>query len=268
MKSIVKTGRSVDEAVNDALEELQASLDDVDIEILEEAKSGFLGLLGGKSAVVRVSMKANDFEDLLEEKETPKEPVVEEPAHDLPVEEEVEIEEAEDVQPEEKEEEIEEKTPIFSTEDPVERAKTWLEDLLKHMHIDGRVQASTDEEGNILMDIVDLKDVDMGIVIGRRAETLNAIQYLIGVTLNHQSREHARVFIDVGGYRDRRKGGIEKMALRTANKVRKSRRQIKLEPMNAYERRIVHTYLQSEGDIETVSEGREPYRRVVIRYKR
>lgn len=351
MRSLVKTGKTVNDAVQAALQELGASLDDVTIEIMEEPKSGFLGMFGSKEAIVRVSRNESSFEDLLHEdqphheevcdvtasatpispvsaeaplREEAAEPVKEEaisPAQptteseplesvaqakqtsetseashsllDL-IHQEVEREQGVSV---EKTEKIVEEAAVASTEaeeadvatdafeDAEESEETagvearvfteiellhfaedWLAELLDKMHITADLEASLEDE-NLHMELVNITDTDMGIVIGRRAETLNAIQYLLGVTLNRASKKHYRVYLDVGGYRKRRAQNITRLAERNAEKVQRSKRSMKLEPMNAYERRIVHTALQEMEHIDTVSEGREPHRKVVILYK-
>lgn len=371
MQSIVKTGKTVDEAVQAALEALDATLDDVSIEIMEEAKSGFLGVFGSKEAIVRVSRKESAYRELLEEndlqkaekeaireessvssKEADEEPIdsatsemTEETSDTSMSETRSEIEtkkvassmKAEETrQEEQKTQEIpnplprETKTNEKSTHslldlihEEVEReqgkegsasltttnepskvstadvpmnessaassfvgdasqetasaremdnveiirfTENWLSSVLREMHISAQLNFFIEDE-NLRIEMTDISETDMGIVIGRRAETLNAIQYLLGVTLNRISKHHYRVYLDVGDYRKRRAQNITRLAERNAEKVKRSKRPLKLEPMNAYERRIVHTALQNMEHIETVSEGREPYRKVVILYK-
>lgn len=356
MRSVVKTGKTVNDAVQAALQELGASLDDVTIEIMEEPKSGFLGVFGSKEAIVRVSRNESSFEDLLHEDQphheevcdvtasaTPISPVsAEAPLREEavePVKEEVispaqptteseplesvaqakqtsetseashslldlihqevereqgtqtvtvsvektekiveeaavastEVEEADVVtdafeDAEESEETAGVEARVFTEIELLHFAEDWLAELLDKMHITADLEASLEDE-NLHMELVNITDTDMGIVIGRRAETLNAIQYLLGVTLNRASKKHYRVYLDVGGYRKRRAQNITRLAERNAEKVQRSKRSMKLEPMNAYERRIVHTALQEMEHIDTVSEGREPHRKVVILYK-
>lgn len=141
-----------------------------------------------------------------------------------------------------------------------------LEKTLELMHIDAEVEGK-EKDSNLNYEIVNISNSDTGIVIGRHGETLNALQNFLSIALNRATVDHYRVFIDVGGYRIRRKAKVEKMARRNAERVQKSHRKMKLEAMNAYERRIVHTALQDMENIYTVSEGRDPNRRVVICYK-
>lgn len=323
MRSIVQTAKSIDEAVNQALVELNCSLDDVNIEILEEPRSGLFGLIGGRDAVVRVSLKDDfdpedtiwdenetaTFEEDLEKAETPEQcseeyveiekteetvAVPEEVTEEQPAEAKAEVE-AEEKTEETAEESAQESEPeaspeaeeAFVGEDdedfeeaadeavsenreliPAETAaKDWLTSVLEDMHIEATVRVSRDKE-YLRVEIIDINDVDMGIVIGRRAETLNALQYLLSIAVNRLSGDRTRVFLDVGGYRGRRKASIERMAKRNADKVARYGRPIALEPMNAYERRIVHFALQNVDGVTTVSEGREPYRKVVIKVDR
>lgn len=155
---------------------------------------------------------------------------------------------------------------ITSDEEALAFCREWLAQTLDMMHIEADITAEMDGD-NIQMELINITDTDMGIVIGRRAETLNAIQYLCGVSLNRLSKRHYRVHLDVGGYRNRRKQNITMLAERNAEKAVRYHKAMKLEPMNAYERHIVHTALQGFEHVETISEGREPHRRVVIVYK-
>lgn len=155
---------------------------------------------------------------------------------------------------------------ITTDDEAVQFCRDWLSQTLEMMHIEADIESSV-EGDNINLELVNITDTDMGIVIGRRAETLNAIQYLCGVSLNRSSKRHYRVYLDVGGYRSRRKQNITMLAERNAEKAIRYQKAMKLEPMNAYERHIVHTALQGHEHIETISEGREPHRRVVIVYK-
>lgn len=320
MTTVVKTGKTTDEAISEALKVLNAKAEDVEVEILKQAKSGFLGF-GSSDAMVKVSLKSDVFGQLLEDEkireisdnteeiaETPEpeedfsEPSMDEDLVEEPEEESLEIEEIEEEVCEsdeaEEDEEVEEDLPQEDTLEPsveddqeieisedgsndseTEDKKAeltpqeaedflvnWLEGVLDDMHIIGRVEAET-QDGNIYLEIVDISDVDTGIVIGRRAETLNALQYLCSIAINRASKGHRRTYLDVAGYRSRRRTSIEKMARRCAARVKESHKPIRLEAMNAYERRIVHTALQDMEGITTLSEGREPYRKVVIHYE-
>lgn len=318
MQSIVKTGKTVDEAVNEALKELSASLDEVNIEILEEPKVGFLGIIGSKSAVVRISLQEDRFKTLLKDNKEKKSNVEEtKKTENVEKHEEVTTKDigkkdidcdtvvinisdnketylnknkTEDDNKELAETSVEEKKlieqanqesddeeskdqervildPLKTPEEVQQFCEKWIAEILNEMSIEARVEIDMSKANNVSVNIVDISSTDMGIIIGRRAETIDALQYLLSVTLNRHLEDYCRVFVNVGFYRERRKLSIEKLAKRNAEKVIKFRRPIALEPMNAYERRIVHTYLQNVDEVVTISEGREPYRKVVIRLK-
>lgn len=142
--------------------------------------------------------------------------------------------------------------------------REFLKPVLNALGIDEELEI-THEDGNIHIKV--LAD-DIGILIGRRGETLDALQYLIGLVVNKASDKFIRVVLDVGNYREKREETLEKLARKLAGKVVKSRKSITLEPMNPYERRIIHATLQNYKNVETYSVGDEPNRKVVIRYKR
>lgn len=205
MRSVVKVAKTVEDAVNEALTELSVDKNDVEIEVIEEPSRGFLGLIGGKEAVVRVSV-------------------------------------------------------IY---DPIEIADNFLDKLLYSMGIKAvnKIEKNADE---ISVEITEISSSDMGILIGKRGNTLDSIQYLLSLALNKEKEDYLKVIIDVNGYRKKREETLIKLAERMAEKAKRSKRPIKLEPMNPYERRIIHSALQNIDNITTYSEGNEPYRRVVI----
>ena len=150
--------------------------------------------------------------------------------------------------------------------DPVEKAQKFIDDLLSYMNING--SCSIEKKGLCLnIDIIDVNSSDMGIIIGKRGNTLDAIQFLTSLTVNRDRDEYIKVLIDVKGYRKRREETLIRLANRMGKKAKYSDRPIKLEPMNPYERRIIHSALQYKDGINTYSEGEEPYRRVVIQAK-
>ena len=208
MRSVVKISKTVDEAVNIALEELGANKEDVHVEVLEEPSKGLFGLLGTRDATVKVTV----------------------------------------------------------TNDPVEKAENFLNQLLVFMKVEGR--AYVEKKDNCLfVEIIDISSSDMGIVIGKRGNTLDAIQYLLSLVINKNKDDYTKVIVDVKGYRDRREKTLIRLANRMADKAKHNNRPVKLEPMNPYERRIIHSALQNVEGITTYSEGEEPYRRVVIQAK-
>jgi spoIIIJ-associated protein len=239
--SIEKSARSVQQAINDALDELGLSVDDVVIEILDEGESGGLLGLGRKMARIRVTVD---------------EPVVDQLPEDEPVE---SISEESDAESD---------TDLFSSEsyagDPEtpEEAETsaYVANILSGIGIHGKI--SSYREGDTLR--VDVSGPDCGAAIGRHGETLEAIQYLASLVANKYSEERVRVILDIGGYRRRRESTLISIAERTADKVSRSGQAINLEPMNAAERRIIHSALQNYPGVTTFSEGEDPERHVII----
>lgn len=145
------------------------------------------------------------------------------------------------------------------------RAYEFLEKLFKAMKVETEIKIMTDDAGN--MDI-ELSGPDMGILIGKRGQTLDSIQYLTSLYVNKESESYIRVKIDTENYRERRKETLETLAKNIAYKVKRTRKSVYLEPMNPYERRIIHSALQNDKYVCTKSEGEEPYRKVVVMLKR
>lgn len=150
--------------------------------------------------------------------------------------------------------------------DPVETVENLLNKMLSYMNI--RAKASVSREGSQLYaDIEDISSSDMGIVIGKRGNTLDAIQYIVNLSVNKNRNDYLRVVVDVKGYRKKREDTLIKLANKMAEKSKLIHKPIKLEPMNPYERRIIHSALQNVKGVTTYSEGEDPYRRVVINAK-
>lgn len=145
-------------------------------------------------------------------------------------------------------------------------AKNFLRDVFEAMNMEVAVDVKYDEEGR-MMDI-DLAGDEMGVLIGKRGQTLDSLQYLVSLVVNKEVDEYVRVKVDTEDYRQRRKETLENLAKNIAYKVKKTRRPVTLEPMNPYERRIIHSALQNDKYISTHSEGDEPFRKVVVTYKR
>jgi len=257
-KFIECTGKNEDAAIAAALEKLGLAREDVSVEVLELAKPGFLGI-GGTPAKVKVTYEAPD------------EPEVVAPA---PV--------AEPAAPEKDEGELAATMGAAFAEEDDESAETertyaavadgdekaakivdFLTGLLERMEVNATPVVSVDGEGNYL---VELEGDGLGAVIGRRGETLDAIQQLTGYAVNHGQSKRVRVRIDAEGYRSKREESLERMARRVADKVVRYRRNMTLEPMNAYERHVVHTALQDYPGVTTYSIGTEPNRRTVVAY--
>ena len=254
-----KTGRTEDEAIAAALRELGMERDDVSVEILERAKSGFLGI-GAVPARIRVSWETPDAPAEEPKAEAPA-PEVKKPA-------------AEPVKPAAKPEKpvVAEKKPAApaapAPADESEEAaavRSFLDGLLKHMDIDAEITISEREGGGLN---VELSGPGMGAVIGRRGETLDAIQHLTNYAVNHGADKRMRISVDAENYRAKREESLTKLAEKMAEKAIKYKRSMALEPMNSYERHVIHTALQNYEGVTTASTGTEPNRRVVVSYVR
>lgn len=147
--------------------------------------------------------------------------------------------------------------------DPVKIAEDFIQRIFKGMGIRGSIRSEF-SDGDLKVKIEEISSEDKGILIGKRGNTLDSIQYLVGLTVNKGKEDYIRVAMDVEDYREKREETLKQLALRMAEKAKKTRRSIKLEPMNPYERRTIHSALQGVQGISTYSEGAEPYRRVVI----
>ena len=250
------TGKSEAAAIEAGLATLGLDRDEVAVEILERAKAGFLGI-GATPAKVRLSYEGPD-----DEPETaPAAPVkTAAPKEEKTVYTPPKAERA----PKEPPKPVLEPEPTHPVDDEASQAITaFLEGLLKHMDIDCAISVELSERGAYE---VRLEGEALGRVIGRRGETLDAIQQLTGYAVNRGRRDRVRVHLDAEGYRARREEALATMARRTAEKAIRLRQSITLEPMNAYERHVVHTALQDYPHITTHSVGTEPNRRTVIAY--
>jgi spoIIIJ-associated protein len=144
--------------------------------------------------------------------------------------------------------------------DPVDAAKSFLQEVLKAMNLNVYIEKLTSEENVTL----NLRGEDLGILIGKHGQTLDALQYLTNLAAQKDVRERIRIIVDVEDYRRRRADTLEQLALRIADRVKRTGQKVALEPMNPHERKIIHTSLQNDPRLETLSEGEDPYRRVVI----
>ena len=280
IKFIDMTGKTEDEAIRRALEQLGLERDDVSVEILERAKSGFLGI-GGSPATVRVS-----YDD--GQPEPKPEPVKPEPKSAAPkaekkpvycaevLQKEVRAREKQEREAKRGERRAEPKAEKAPREPAVlgeeirdeksEQIRTFLSGLLEHMDAKAEVKVYEVEKNRYQ---VILEGEKLGALIGRRGETLDAIQQLTNYSINRGGEsKRARVQIDAENYREKREESLERLAQKVAGKVVKYRRNVTLEPMNAYERHVIHTALQDTQYITTFSIGTEPNRRVVVSYDR
>lgn len=207
MRFAEKKAKTVDEAVNLALEELGASKDDVDIEIIEETK-GLFGILGNKEVKVRVTLRERE---------------------------------------------------------EVSRAKEFIKNVTERLGMNIEQEVSFNEKDNLLK--IELKGEGLGLLIGRRGETLDSIQYLTNIFVNKKSDDYIKVTIDAENYRERREESLVSLAKRTASKAVKYRKNMVIEPKNPYERRIIHEALQDYPEVTTYSVGEDPNRKVIVAYK-
>ncbi|APQ77432.1 protein jag [Clostridium botulinum] len=207
MKVIEMTGKTIEEAINHGLKELNTSKDKVEIKVIDEGSKGFLNFIGTRPAKIEMKLK-KDYE---------------------------------------------------------KEVRDFLESILKSMDVEAKI--SIKEKKDIIK--IDLSGPDMGIIIGYRGETLDSLQYLVSLVINKdQSCDYKRVILDTENYRDKREETLKKLARRLGHKVRETGRPVKLEPMNPYERRIIHSELQNNNYVETYSEGEEPFRKVVINLRK
>ena len=276
IKFIDMTGKTEDEAIRRALEQLGLERDDVSVEILERAKSGFLGI-GGSPATVRVSYDDGQPEPVKPEPKGAAPKAEKKPVYCAEVlQKEVrarEKQEREAKRGERRAEPKAEKTPhepvVLGEEirdEKSEQIRTFLSGLLEHMDAKAEVKVYEVEKNRYK---VILEGEKLGALIGRRGETLDAIQQLTNYSINRSGEsKRARVQIDAENYREKREESLERLAQKVAGKVVKYRRNVTLEPMNAYERHVIHTALQDTQYITTFSIGTEPNRRVVVSYDR
>lgn len=206
-QGIQKKGKTVDEAVKAALEELNCTIDDVEVRVIEEPSKALFGLIGGKPALVEVIKK----------------------------------------------------------EKPQEMVQRIIEEILAKMRVNYQIESVTYQDQAVR---INFTGEDMGLLIGRKGETLNALQFITGLIVNRKRDEKLHVVLDVEDYRLKREKSLEELAHKLADKVRYTHKNIVMRPMTAQERRVVHTTLQNEENISTYSTGNEPNRKVVITYKK
>ena len=238
--SIEKNAKNKQDAIELALKELNASREDVEIEVLDEGSKGFLGI-GARDARVRVTLIKS-----------------EEPVNETYVQEKEEVAETE-VKPVKREPKVKKE----SLGDPADDAKKFLSDIFNAMDLDVAIDAKMEEQSVS----IDLSGENMGIVIGKRGDTLDSLQYLTSLVVNQRSDDYIKVSIDTENYREKRAEALLALSTRLADKVTKTGKKFTLEPMNPYERRIIHSALQNDRFVTTYSEGEEPYRNVVITLK-
>ena len=254
MRYIDVTGKTEEEAIRKGLEQLGLERDDVSVEILERARSGFLGI-GSSPAKVRVTYELDVAEE--PKPEAPKAKPAEKKPDPKPAEKKPEPNKAE-------EKKTEPAAPACDNDD-ARRIKDFLTGLLEHMDSAAEVKVYEEEKNRYK---VILEGQKLGALIGRRGETLDAIQQLTNYAVNSGRDKHLRIHVDAENYRAKREQSLESLANKVAGKVLKYRRSVTLEPMNAYERHVIHAALQDKEGVTTYSIGTEPNRRVVVAYER
>lgn len=283
MRTVRITAKTIEAAVAEGLEKLGISREEAVVHVVEQPSSGLFGLIHKKMAVVDISAPDEEAEeDTVEEASPAKEaPAAEIPAKEAPVaeipaeeaKEETPAEEpkAEEAAPEAEEAPAEEKKaereePTFDPEEQkkvAEEAKTFLAGVFAGMHLAVTMECRMTEE-RIMINLV---GDGLGILIGKHGQTLDALQYLTNLAAGKSFRHHYFILLDVENYRERRQDTLEALARRLAGKVKRTGEEIRLEPMAAGERRIIHLALQDDHAVSTDSEGEAPYRYVVIRPK-
>lgn len=278
-KTIVVTGKTIDLAVDSALTQLGLSRDDVSVQVLAQAKPGFLGI-GATPAKVQVTYEAPDpvpeapksaFGSASRSKPKAAAPVKKTEAPKpapAPKAEPVKKPEAAPVQKPKAEPKKVDAPKEFIPAQPgsvEEKIEVFLKGLLEHMGSDAVPHAWKENEDTYN---VELTGTDLGYLIGRRGDTLDALQHLANYTVNRSVQGHIRINIDAEQYREKREESLRRYAQKKAQQVLKAHRRTTLEPMNAYERHLIHATLQDTDRITTYSVGSEPNRRVVIEYVR
>lgn len=264
MRTVRITAKTIEAAVAEGLEKLGISREEAVVHVVEQPSSGLFGLIHKKMAVVDISAPDEEApEDTVEEAS----PAEEAPAAEIHAEEpkaEEAAPEAEEAPAEEKKAEREE--PTFDPEEQkkvAEEAKTFLAGVFAGMHLAVTMECRMTEE-RIMINLV---GDGLGILIGKHGQTLDALQYLTNLAAGKSFRHHYFILLDVENYRERRQDTLEALARRLAGKVKRTGEEIRLEPMAAGERRIIHLALQDDHAVSTDSEGEAPYRYVVIRPK-
>ena len=250
LQYIETTGKNEEEAINAALRKLGLDRDEVSVEVLERAKSGFLGI-GGSPAKVKVTY------------EVPDPPKPEEPRAETPKAQPVKAEEPAAPVSQPKTGPDAQAAGSAPAGDRAEAITAFLTGLMAQMEVSAAPRIAMGEDGSYK---VTLEGENLGALIGRRGETLDAIQQLTSYAVNRGQSKRVRIHVDAEGYRAKREESLERLARKVAGKVVKYRRNVTLEPMNAYERHVIHTALQDYPDVTTYSTGTEPNRRTIVAY--
>ena len=264
MKKIEIRAKSVEDAITEASLKLGVTSDKFEYEVVEEGSAGFLGI-GKKDAVILAYRKEEPKQEPVKKaepkKEFSKKEAVREPkrkekkkAPKQAVEEEIK-----EAQPKKK------KDITAMTQDNIDRCEAYLKEILKAMGLEGEVSSREEEDHSLYMEV---SGEDMGVIIGKRGQTLDALQYLLNRVASSHQEGSVRIKLDTEDYRERRKKTLENLARNIASKAKKTNRSVVLEPMNPYERMIIHSTLQQDPAVTTYSKGKEPYRTVVVALKK
>jgi spoIIIJ-associated protein len=235
MKKIIASGKTIEDAVRQGLTEMQVSAERVNVTVLEKPSKGFLGLIGTRAAKVELV--------LLPEREKAAEPVptVQVAAAASAVD-----------------------KPVSQTKDAILETERFIIEVARTMGLDITIARNDSKDGLVL---ALSGGGDLGMLIGRRGQTLDALQYLVNIVANRYSNSHLRIVLDAEDFRDRRRKTLEDLSDRLAGHVIRTRKEVVLEPMAPHERKIIHSQLQNHAKVKTFSKGDEPNRRVVITLK-
>ena len=262
MNKITVSAKTVDDAITEASIQLGLVSTELEYEVIEKGSAGFLGI-GAKQAVITAWKKEEPKKNKPKKenaRKNEKQPVKEEVVKTVNEEVKIEVKEVEQPEVVEKEEKVVEVEPQTK-----EACEKFLYDVLKTMNMEVEITSEIDEDGSLAINIV---GENMGVLIGKRGQTLDSLQYLTNRVANKMQDGYVRVKLDTENYRQRRKDTLENLAKNIAHKVKRTKKAFSLEPMNPYERRIIHSALQSDKYVSTHSEGEEPYRRVVVTLNR
>lgn len=258
MGEITVSAKTLDDAITEALIQLGITSDMLEYDVIEKGSAGFLGI-GSKQAVIRarkkkIEVQEETIEEIKEEiKEEIQETISEAKLEEVPVKKETK-------------ESKETKELAEVQKETISACEKFLSDVLAAMGMDDvKISSCVDEDGALS---IEMNGKNMGILIGKRGQTLDSLQYLTNRVANKMQDGYVRVKLDTEDYRRRRKETLENLAKNIAYKVKRTKKAVSLEPMNPYERRIIHSALQSDKYVSTHSEGEEPYRRVVVTLSR
>lgn len=272
MDYIEVKAKTIDDAITDALVQLGVTSDQLDYEVIDKGSAGFFGI-NRKDAIIRARKKVVVPEKPAEKKE----PVFEkkEPAYekkkDLTFEKQKPVKRDKDSAPRREQTTAEQKSPArpevtldFTVLE--KEVRDFLTKVFAAMELEVEIIVNSDADSKVID--VEFKGPEMGMLIGKRGQTLDSLQYLTNLAVNKKSDSYVKVKLDTEDYRKRRKETLENLARNIAYKVKRTKRPVSLEPMNPFERRVIHSALQNDRYVSTHSEGEEPYRHVVVTLKR